>query len=161
MLRHAKTGNALPGEGDHDRRLTTRGEAQAQRLGKYLRERGIPVDAVLCSDSVRTRQTYELLRLPAPTYFDESRRYYGAGGDELLQAVRELDEELPTALLVGHAPGVPAVVYDLADPATADPAAFAAIETRFPPGTLAELEIIGSWADLASARLVQSRLPEV
>lgn len=161
LLRHAKTEEFRPGGQDFERRLTPRGEGQARDVGAFLVARGVRVDAVLCSSSVRTRQTYELLGLPAPSGMDSSRRYYDAGVDELLESLRELPEEVETALVVGHAPGVPAVAYELADPDTSDPRAVAAIATRFPPSTLAWLELDDTWAELESARLVEARLPTI
>ena len=161
LLRHAKTEEFRPGGHDFERRLTPRGEGQARDVGAFLDERGVRFDAVLCSSSVRTRQTYALLGIPAPKEMDNSRRYYDAGVDELLEAVRALPEAVETALVVGHAPGVPAVVYELADPDTSDPQAVAAIASRFPPSTLAWLELDGTWAELESARLVEARLPTI
>ena len=64
------------------------------------------------------------------------------------------------ALLVGHAPGLPGVVYEVVDADSADPAAWAAIEHRFPAAALARLEWAGGWADLGTARLVSVRLPD-
>jgi len=161
LLRHAKTEEFRPGGQDFERRLTPRGEGQARDVGAFLDERGVRVDAVLCSSSVRTRQTYDLLGLAAPAEMDDSRRYYDAGLDELLEGIRALPEAVETALLVGHAPGVPAVAYEVADPDTSEPQAVAAIATRFPPSTLAWLEFDGTWAELESARLVEARLPTI
>lgn len=162
LLRHAKTEEFRPGGQDFDRRLTPRGERQARDVGAFLEERGVPVDAVLCSSAKRTRQTYELLGLTVPTGgMDDSRRYYDAGVDELVEAVRALDDAVDTALLVGHAPGVPGVAYELVDPDASEPFAVASIATRFPPSTLAWLEFEGPWAELEAARLVEARLPSV
>lgn len=120
----------------------------------------MPIDAVLCSSSVRTRQTYELLGLAVPADgVDDSPRYYDAGVDELVEAVRALDDGIATALLVGHAPSVPGVAYELVDPDASEPFAVASIATRFPPSTLAWLEFDGPWAALEAARLVEARLP--
>ena len=77
----------------------------------------------------------------------------------MVEALRDLDGDCRTVLLVGHAPGVPAVAYELADPETSDPAALAAIDGRFPAATLARLELTGDWADLETAALVGVRLP--
>jgi phosphohistidine phosphatase len=160
LLRHAKTEEFRPGGRDVDRRLTGRGEGQAHDVGAYLIARGVRCDAVLCSSSVRTRQTWELASLEAPAGgVDFSERYYDGGTDELLEAVRALDDRIQTALLVGHAPGVPGLAYELADPDASDPTAVAAIATRFPPATLAWLEFEGPWSDVQTAILVEARLP--
>ena len=161
LLRHAQTEDSRPGGRDFDRQLTVEGEAQARALGAFLAGQGVAVDAVLCSASVRTRQTLgELgLSLPDAGRLDLSSDYYNAGSDTLVEALRDLDEDCRTVLLVGHAPGVPSVAYELADPETSDPAALAAIDGRFPAATLARLEFTGDWADLETAALVGVRLP--
>lgn len=158
LLRHAQTEDSRPGGRDHARRLTPAGEAQARAVGAALA--GVPVDAVLCSSAVRTRQTLEQLDLNVvPARVDVSRDYYNAGSDTLVAAVRALDDGCRCVLLVGHAPGVPAVAYELADPDTSDADALGAIDGRFPAATLARLEFTGAWADLKTAALVGVRLP--
>jgi phosphohistidine phosphatase len=161
LLRHAQTEDSRPGGRDIDRQLTADGEEQARAVGAYLADQLLTVDAVLCSSAVRTRQTLAGLGLPLPdaSRLDLSSDYYNAGSDTLVAALRAQEEECRTTLLVGHAPGVPAVAYELADPDTSDPAALAAIDGRFPAATLARLEFTGDWADLQTAALVDVRLP--
>lgn len=158
LLRHAEAGDPPPGGGDIDRRLTADGEQQARAVGAALSV-GPTVDTVLCSAAARTRQTFELLGLRVdPERTDISRDYYNAGADTLVDALRGLDGDCRTVLLVGHAPGLPSVAYELADPETSDPAALAAIAGRFPIATLARLEFDGDWAELETAALVDVRL---
>lgn len=160
LLRHAEAGDPPPGGGDIDRRLTANGERQARVAGAALGPAGPTVDRVLCSAAARTRQTFELLGVHVgPERVDISRDYYNAGADTLIAALRALDPDCWSVLLVGHAPGLPSVAYELADPETSDPAALAAIDGRFPIATLARLEFEGDWADLETASLVDVRLP--
>ena len=162
LLRHAQTEDTRPGGRDIDRRLTALGQEQARAVGSYFADQRLTVDAVLCSAAVRARQTLEALSLPLPdaSRLDISSNYYNAGADTLVEALHRLDADCLNALLVGHAPGVPAVAYELADPETSDPGALAAIDGRFPAATLARLEFIGDWADLETAALVDVRLPK-
>ena len=161
LLRHAETEDTRPGGRDVDRRLTGYGEEQARAVGADLAGQGLTLDAVLCSAAVRARQTLAALGSPLPdaSRLDISSDYYNAGSDTLVAALRRLDEDCRTVLLVGHAPGVPAVASELADPAVSRPAALAAIDGRFPAATLARLEFAGDWADLETAALVDVRLP--
>jgi phosphohistidine phosphatase len=161
LLRHAQTEDTRPGGRDLDRELTAYGEEQARAVGTFLAETGLTVDAVLCSAAVRARQTLAALGLALPdaSRLDISSEYYNAGADTLVEALRNLDGDCRTVLLAGHAPGVPAVAYELADPETSDPAVLAAIDGRFPAATLARLEFTGDWADLETAALVHVRLP--
>lgn len=155
LLRHASAESTRPGYRDADRRLSPRGEAEADGVGRYLRGLGLALDRVLCSPALRTAQTLERLGLDAPV--EQVRLLYTAGSEEVLELVAAAD--VTTLLVVGHAPAIPGVVYDVSDPGSSSPAAAAAIADRFPPGTLARLEVDGSWADPSSATLVSVRLP--
>jgi phosphohistidine phosphatase len=156
LLRHAHTEDSRPGHKDTERRLTSRGEDQAREMGEYLRAEGVQVDAVLCSSAVRARQTLSLLGVSSPAS-EIAERYYTAGSDTLLEAVRELPDEVTTALVVGHAPALPGVAYELADRKASEPAAWDAIDGRYPAATLARLDFDGTWANLDSAALTAVR----
>ena len=162
VLRHAETEDVRPGSKDSERRLTPDGERHALEVGDYLRAQGITVDAVLCSSAARARQTLELLKLDDQLLQDRveiADRVYNAGTDTLINAVRELPEDCHIALLVGHAPGAPGVVYEMSDPTTSAPEAIGAIEGRFPAAALAQLEFDGDWSGMDTASLVSVRLP--
>ncbi len=167
VLRHAQTESTRPGSTDHARRLSSDGERQAAELGAHLQAAGTQVDVALCSSATRAQQTLEALGLDATNEVVDE--LYNAGGEEVLALLRELDDATRTVLVVGHAPGLPSVVHELADPATSDAQALAAIEWRFPACTLATLGVPGSWSTLgspdgsgveaASPALVSVRLP--
>jgi phosphohistidine phosphatase len=162
VLRHAQTEDSRPGSRDSERRLTPDGERDAQQVGAHLRNQGIKIDTVLCSSAVRARQTFELLELGDqlnPARVEIADRFYNAGGDTLMNAVRELPEDCQVALLIGHAPGAPGLVHELTDPATSNPEAVSAIESRFPAAALAQLEFEGDWSQVDSGSLVAVRLP--
>jgi phosphohistidine phosphatase len=162
VLRHAKTEDVRPGSRDSERRLTPDGERHALDVGDYLRAQGITVDAVLCSSAARARQTLELLKLDDQLLQDRveiADRFYNAGTDTLINAVRELPDYCHVALLVGHAPGAPGVVYEMSDPATSRPEALSAIEGRFPAAALARLEFDGDWSGVEAGSLVSARMP--
>jgi phosphohistidine phosphatase len=164
LLRHAQTEETRPGHRDHDRRLTSTGEEQARAVGRFVADSDLAVDRVLCSGAVRTRQTLELLGESVtidPTRTVITDRLYNAGTDTLLEAIRELTEADQIALVVGHAPALPGVAYELADPDLSVAEATVAIADRFPAATLARLEFDGAWSELDSAALVEVRLPSV
>ena len=79
---------------------------------------------------------------------------YSAGSDSIIETIRLLPSTVRTALVVGHAPGIPGALYDLVDPQTADPVAWARVEAGYPPGTLAVLELSTNWDDLAVISLI-------
>jgi phosphohistidine phosphatase len=162
VLRHAQTEDVRPGSRDAERRLTSDGERQAQDVGDYLRNQDMAIDAVLCSSAVRAQQTLELLKigdqLPA-NRVEIADRFYNAGADTLINAVRELPVDCRVALLVGHAPGAPGLVHEMADPDMSTPEAIGAIESRFPAAALAWLEFDGDWSEADSGALLAVRMP--
>ena len=162
VLRHAQTEDIRPGSRDSERRLTPEGERDAQQVGDYLREHGILIDEVLCSSAVRAQQTLQFLQLDDqldPDHVEIADRFYNAGGDTLMTAIRELPDDCRVALLIGHAPGAPGLVHELTDAATSSAQAVAAIESRFPAAALARLEFEGVWSQVESGSLVAVRLP--
>jgi phosphohistidine phosphatase len=151
ILRHAKS--AWPdGVPDAERPLSARGRRDAPAAGRWLRERGEPVDAVVCSPAVRTRQTWNLVAavlggLPAPVFDD---RIYGATADALLTVVTGLPEGVGQAVLVGHNPGVTDLVALLTDESS-----------QMRTSAIAVLDLARSWRDTApgGATLVAHATP--
>ncbi len=156
LLRHAKAADIAPGKPDEDRALTTRGLKQSRQVGDYLRQLDVTVDHALCSTATRTRQTLNALSLGCPAEFSQD--LYNAAADTILEHVWLLADEIETALMVGHAPGVPALTHDLIDEEASEPTALATIADRFPTATLVRLDFDGDWSDLQVARLVDARL---
>lgn len=126
-------------------------------MGETIRTAGLSVDHVLCSSAVRTRETLAGLQLPARTTVEFVDSLYDAGTDSIVELIETLPDGAHCALVVGHAPGVPGVVHELVDAATADPAAWAVVENRYPPATLAVLTV-SDWSSLADRRLVAAAL---
>ncbi|HTQ15707.1 MAG TPA: histidine phosphatase family protein [Rhizomicrobium sp.] len=153
LLRHAKAAQD-GGQGDHARPLTPRGEANAARMGHAIDLRGYAPDVVLCSDSRRTVQTWELLapelgRAPAVDFRDD---LYLASHKLLLAAAREAPDEADAAMILGHNPGLEDLGLRLArTPATrAEAAKLEAMREKFPTCALAVLDFgIASWSDLS------------
>ena len=107
--------------------------------------------------STRAQQTLAALGVDCPT--EITGELYNAGGDRILAALREVPDDVRGVIVVAHAPGLPGLVYELADPETSDPQALAVLETQFPPATLATLQLTDDWAHLRQATLTELRLP--
>jgi phosphohistidine phosphatase len=153
VLRHGHAERMAPaGGGDVDRRLREKGERSVAALAPVVQ--ALPVDLVLCSPAVRTRETLAGLGLTAPADFPEP--LYGAEADEWIEAVREISADERTVdclLLVGHNPGLHQLVLELTGGERVP---------RFPPATLAVLRLeLGDWWELApgTARLDRLHLP--
>jgi phosphohistidine phosphatase len=69
LCRHAKSGQKNdPKIDDFDRTLSSRGLKNTPTMGMAMRDLELRPNLVLCSPSVRTRQTYALAAAPAWDY---------------------------------------------------------------------------------------------
>lgn len=107
LLRHAKSSwedTSLP---DFERPLNERGRRAAPLIGKFMRQRKIQPDLILCSPARRTRETIALVLeaagIETETRYDE--RIYEATTSRLLEIISELEADKREVLLVGHNPG--------------------------------------------------------
>ncbi|GAA1654378.1 histidine phosphatase family protein [Kribbella alba] len=160
LLRHAK---AVPPETmpDLERPLADRGRADAKAAGRYLVAQGIEADLVLCSPSVRTRETWQYAAeggaIATDIWYD--RRVYNADTDELLDVIHDVPAHARTVVLVGHAPGVPWLADELALDGTSP--ARTELTQKYPTSGLTVLHLTTRWSDLAAddADLVDYVIP--
>jgi phosphohistidine phosphatase len=111
LMRHAKA--ETPGdEPDFQRRLTARGESDADAAGSWLADEGLRPDLVICSPATRTRQTWHGLAVAlaqadpdtaAPEVHYEQSLYAG-GRTEVIDLLRAVPDDVPTVLVIGHNP---------------------------------------------------------
>lgn len=107
LLRHAKSSwedATLP---DFERPLNERGQRAAPLIGKFMRERKLKPDLIICSPAKRTRETIALVleasRLETELRYDE--RIYEATVASLLEIVSQIEDDKREVMLVGHNPG--------------------------------------------------------
>jgi phosphohistidine phosphatase len=116
LLRHAKAERPDRYPKDIDRPLSARGRVDAAAAGRWLAGEGIVPDLVLCSPSVRTRQTWESAG-PAlgdvPVVY-EALLYIG-GVDETLELVHQTEATVSTVLVIGHNPTL-SILSSVLDP---------------------------------------------
>lgn len=162
LLRHAKAAEP-DGTADFERPLAERGRADAAAVGSWFARSGVSVDLVLCSPSVRTRETWQLAAAAgaAGTTVEEDRRVYEADVDGLVAVLREVTPSVRTLVVVGHAPSIPALTEMLSDAGSSDRAALDRVRRKFATSGLARLELEREWADLeaGSAALVEFAVP--
>jgi len=161
LLRHAKAEHGLDVP-DVQRPLTSHGRRQSAEVGVQLVAAGLVPDLVLCSSSVRTRQTWQLAQAtlhaePEVTFADE---LYDAGVDQVLDAVRAADEAAGVVLVVGHEPAMSRTAGALAGLGS-DEATYARIQLGVPTASWSVLKLTGAWSDLArgGARLERLHVP--
>lgn len=145
LIRHAKSSWDDPTMSDHDRPLNERGLGAAADLGQWLQSRGYVPTEVLCSDALRTRQTYEGIAksfeaAPEPAL---KPALYHAGPDVMLAVLRHAAADV--VMVLGHNPGIAEFAHRLVAK-TPVSSQF----TRFPTGATLVVDFeIGSWEDVS------------
>lgn len=150
LVRHAKAEQA-GFDADHERELTKRGHRDAKEVGRWLCEQGIGIDEVMCSTATRAQQTCEGVWSGGCAEADihEDHRIYDASAGRLLEVVREADSDANVVMVVGHAPGIPALASILAE-GQGSGLAHDRMSQGFPTAGVALLRFSGHWSDLAA-----------
>ena len=151
VLRHAKARPSDPAGEDFDRRLEGRGREDAMAVGRLLRARGVPLDAIVASPAARVVETVSAVIEAAGTAVEPAydHRIYNAEPETLIEIIRDTDDSIQRMLLVGHNPGLQRLLVGLSDD---DPGGLrATIAAGFPTAALAELHLaIEHWRDAES-----------
>jgi phosphohistidine phosphatase len=141
LMRHAKSSFDNSEVPDIERGLNKRGEKDAPRMGKLLKDRGLIPDLIMTSKAARAAKTAELVAEKCGykkeiIYVDEL--YLGEPG-VYIQKLSELgDDKADTVLVVGHNPGLETLLQVLTDK----------VES-LPTGAIAYLELpIRTWKAL-------------
>jgi phosphohistidine phosphatase len=119
-------------------------------------------DLVLCSTAVRSRDTWVRAASGGATAsevaYDD--HLYEAVAHELVKLLRKTPDEVRTVMMIGHSPGIPDLVEELA-PRQGHHDLWKRMDTKFPTSGLAVLGYQGSWPELAkqSARLISFDVP--
>jgi phosphohistidine phosphatase len=145
LLRHAKSDWAGGGIPDAARPLSEQGRAGCVLIADYVAAQALAPDLILCSSARRTRQTVEHIAgaLPPDVPVLTEDRLYLAEPEDLLARLRDVDDGVPSVLLVGHNPGIHALAVGLL------PAADRTRVPTFPNGALAVQDLlVGRWAEL-------------
>ncbi|WP_146927017.1 SixA phosphatase family protein [Cellulomonas xylanilytica] len=157
LLRHAKAEHpdVIP---DIQRPLSLVGRKQSGRVGAALAGDDLVPDLVLCSSSVRTRQTWDLVRAslgaePEVRYLDD---LYDAGSSTVVELVRAVPGDVRTVLVVGHEPTMSQAAALLAGP-DSDPATLERVRVGVPTASWSLLEVSG-WDTLAAGSAALRRL---
>lgn len=106
LIRHAKSSWDDPKMTDHDRPLNERGKTASADLGQWLSSRGYQPDQALCSDALRTRETYEGMRaaLTSAPEPELKSALYHAGPDVMMVVLQKAKGDV--VMMLGHNPGI-------------------------------------------------------
>jgi phosphohistidine phosphatase len=147
LLRHAKA-EERNGSPDTLRTLALAGRKQAGRAGTAMVARDIIPELVLCSDAVRTRQTWDRLKAAfgenQPEVIVTPNLYTGQVWD-VLELVAGVDESVRTVLVVGHEPAMSSVAACLAG-AGSEPVALSQVQIGVPTASFSILDSALPWA---------------
>lgn len=138
ILRHMEPESSGAAD-DHKRALTEKGMADAQITAQIMREEHIMPALILCSDARRTVQTCAAFRdvWPEAQVMYREDLYLADPGD-LYEIIKSADDIATTLMVIGHNPGLHALVNFLAGagPVTARQE----IAVGYPMGTLTIFE---------------------
>jgi phosphohistidine phosphatase len=119
LVRHAKSSWDNPGQLDHERTLTERGQRNAPEMARFLAKTYFGLDSnpailpapdhLIASSAVRTQQTAALMqaemKLPEEVLRTEPRAYL-AEANSLLDIVQNFDDSWQSIMLFAHNNGI-------------------------------------------------------
>lgn len=143
IVRHAKSSWKYPDLADFDRPLNKRGKNDAPLAARRLKKKGISPDLIITSPANRALTTAKLI-IKEIDYAKKSlvtdKRVYMADGEEILELLRQVDNNYKDVFIVGHNPTMTDVTNDLTN---------GSIE-NIPTCGMARISLdIESWNDLA------------
>ncbi|WEX75929.1 histidine phosphatase family protein [Sinorhizobium numidicum] len=157
LLRHARSGWALPGQRDFDRALDDIGYAEAELIAQAAADHGIRPDLILCSTAARCRQTAEPLYRALGEDIDV--RYVDplyTGPTSVYMDLMEAHANRPSLMIIGHNP----MIEELFRQILGEQAASAALPDGYPPAALAAIDFSArpgtgaTWTAVLSTLLV-------
>lgn len=140
ILRHAKSSWSNAFLSDHDRPLKERGKRDAPRMGRLLREEDLVPDLIISSTAKRALHTAE--EAAAASGFEgqieATRAFYHADPETYIDRLRRLPGDIDRVLIVGHNPGMEALLTELTS-----------MYERMPTAALAHVKLpIREWEEL-------------
>jgi phosphohistidine phosphatase len=140
LMRHAKSSWKHPDLPDQDRPLNKRGEKDAPRMGKFIREKELIPQLILASPAKRVSQTVDAIvgKMDFKGKVNYSDSLYLAEPSTYLSTLREISDEYERVMIVGHNPGLEGLLQILSGQ----------VES-LPTASVAHLVLpIEHWADL-------------
>jgi phosphohistidine phosphatase len=132
VLRHAKSSWENSALDDHERPLNTRGKKDAPRIARLACDEGLVPELILSSDAVRAHLTAAAMAdATGGRLLLDPRLYHATVADILGLVPTVVPDDAGTVMIVGHNPGLEALIAQLT----------------------------GEWESLPTAALVQIELP--
>ena len=142
VFRHAKSSRQDATLDDHDRPLSKRGQKTAPLMGKWIAEQDAVPELILSSTAKRAKSTAKkaakAMGYEGEIHYDQS--LYLAPPDAYLQAVRSYANTQTRVMIVGHNPGLEALIHMMTG-----------TDKALPTAALADIRLdIASWQELQS-----------
>ncbi len=136
LLRHAHAEQAMTGQPDLDRPLSSEGLKEAKKAAGWLKKQGLTPDLVLHSGARRTRETLdEVLTVIGSTVEQrQDERIYDATPGDLMKVLED-HSQIEQLMVVGHNPGLEQLVALLNTGLSSD-------HRGMPPASVAVLELL-------------------
>ncbi len=113
LLRHAKSDWNICDENDFERDVSQLGLKKTNALGKYIKANKLDVDQILCSPSIRTKKTLEIIlnylnSNPDIEFIDE---LYHISNIEILEVIKKHAQK-KTVMVISHEPKLSSSIQD-------------------------------------------------
>jgi phosphohistidine phosphatase len=144
VLRHGHAASEEAADSDHERELTPRGIAEARRAAQRLLEHASRPTLVLSSSATRARETAELCQAVWRTAVELQvlEGLYLAPPPSYLAALAARGDPHRSVMVVGHNPGLEALIYVLTERSE-----------HLATASLVEIEVsIDSWHELSAGQ---------
>jgi phosphohistidine phosphatase len=161
LLRHAKAEAQAEARDDKSRALSERGRHDAAKMAVHMRRMKYLPDFVLCSTSLRTRETLEywsvaIAENPKAQFSDA---LYLAEPETMLSLLRRAPEKAEALMIVAHNPGTEQIAMALLreELKPRERAAADTMEEKYPTAALAVIDLdVAAWKDVkpGTGRLV-------
>jgi len=117
LLRHAKSSWDNDDLADYDRPLNERGRRDASRIGKLLNSLDLVPDLIITSSAKRAAATAEGIAMASSFDGDIlcTDKLYLADPEAYIDLARQVDDTVAILMMVGHNPGIEALVEQLSD----------------------------------------------
>ncbi len=116
LVRHAKSSWANPGQADFDRPLNERGHKDAPMMAKRILDRDITIDSIITSTALRALTTAEYFahanEIPKSKMIQHDFLYH-APPERFVKAIIQIPDEINTAAIFAHNPGITDFVNQL------------------------------------------------
>lgn len=112
IMRHAKSSWKDSSVNDHERPLKKRGLKDAAEIGKLLKRKELVPDKILSSDAVRAADTATVVaeKCGYKKDIEYTRQLYMAECSAIIDLIHTQPDSVKTLLVVGHNPGMEALV---------------------------------------------------